>query len=184
MKNSRIVIILLMVFVALAAFLAAQNAQQSSAPPTSQAQQVLSQRIFPDLQINDIQAIRLRSPETGDSFVISRGGDGAWTAPDSSGTLNTTEADNIARTMVLLPYSRTLTVSPGDDLAPYGFTPEGILSVEIIQTDGASHAVAVGYRNPTATGYYGLIDDRPDLYLLDRGAVDFLISRLKSPPVA
>ncbi|MCC6803952.1 MAG: hypothetical protein IT319_13800, partial [Anaerolineae bacterium] len=177
MKNSRTLLILLIVFVALVTLLFMQNNQ----PTTNlNADNSCSYCVFTDIQINDIQAIRLRSPETGQSFTIARDADGNWTAPDSSGTLNTSTAELIARTMIVLPFHRTIPLGASDDKAAYGFTPEGILAVDIVVSNGI-HAVAVGYRTPTSDAYYALVDDRPDMYLLERSAVDFLIAALKTP---
>jgi hypothetical protein len=111
--------------------------------------------------------------------------DGVWTAPGSLGTLDTAQAEAVARTMVLLPYNDVLLEAPTEASLPdFGFTPEGVLSIEILLTDGGAHAVAVGFRTPTEDTYYALVDDRPDLYLLERGAVDYLIKTLREPPVA
>ncbi len=182
MKNTRSVILLLIAFVALATLMMIQNDQRAAAPtPTSP---LMGNAVFTDFTPDDIQAVRLRSPDDGSSFVISRAEDGSWAAPESSGTLNSAEAENIARTMVLLPFSSTLPAPAGADLAGFGFTPEGILSLEVLLTSGNSHIVAVGYRTPTEDNYYALVDERAELYLLARPAVDYLISRLKSPPVA
>lgn len=180
MKNSRLLIILLVVFVALAALLVMQNNQPS---PGAQTISTCENCVFTDVEINDIQAIRLRSPETAQSFTIARNEDGVWTAPESSGTLNPTGAELIARTVAILPFHRTVPLSSTDDKTAYGFTPEGILSVDIVMSNGI-HAVAVGYRTPTSDTYYALVDDRPELYLLERAPIDFLIAALKTPPVA
>lgn len=182
MKSTRVLIVMLMAFVALAALLVYQNDQRNYAPTPTSA--MAANVVFTDFRPDDIQAIRLRSPQDGLSFVVSRDDTGSWTAPESSGTLNTAEAENIARTMVLLPYASTLPAPHTEDLPGFGFTPEGILSIEILLVDGNSHVVAVGYRTPTEENYYGLVDDRQELYLLSRPAVDYLIARLKSPPTA
>jgi hypothetical protein len=179
MKNSRLLILFLMVFVILAALLAFQSFQRTANPPATAIP-----RLFTGVTVDAIQAIRLRAPETGESLVISRADDGSWTAPELSGTLDAAEAENIARTMVLLPYHRTLPLNPDADLTAYGFTPQGILGIEIVLSNGNTHAVAVGFRTPTENAYYALVDDRPDLYLIDRFPIDFLISRLKNPPTA
>jgi len=182
MKSNRSLIIFLMVFVVVAVLVAIQNMQPrvvagpTPTPPDPQT--------FTDFTLNDIQAIRLRSPESNLTFDLARDANGLWTAPNATGTLNTTEANNIAKTMVLLPYSQTLTLKAGDDKKTYGFTPEGILVIEIVLQTGVTHAVEVGYRTPTQENYYALVDDRPDLYLLDRAPIDYLISRLKTPPVS
>jgi hypothetical protein len=181
-KNNRVLIVLLMAFVVLAALLMIQNEQQNASPPTSA---VMANVVFRDFVPADIQAVRLRSPESGETFVISRAedGSGTWTAPERAGALNTVEAENIARTMAVLSVTGTIAMPSEGDLATYGFTPEGILSLEILLSNGLSHVVAVGYRTPTEDNYYAIVDDRSELYLLFRPAIDYLISRLKSPPV-
>jgi hypothetical protein len=181
MKNNRLVLVFLAVFLLLAALLAYQESRptQVDAPTPGERQA----HVFPDLTLNSIQAIRLRSPETSESLILAREMGSAWTAPESSGTLNSTEADNIAKTMVLLPYNDTLAVKSNADLSAYGFTPNGVLSIQILLFNGDSHAVEVGYRNPTEDSYYALVDERPDLYLVERAAIDYLISRVKNPPI-
>jgi hypothetical protein len=180
MKPNRTLILLLMVFVALAAVVAYQNAQRQAelSRPIP-----LTNAVFSSFVADDIQAIRLRSPESGESFSIVRAGDGTWTS-DSSGTLVQDEANGIARTMVAMTYDGSFTLPEGQNLTTYGFTPEGVLSVEIVLSSGESHAVAVGYRTPTEENYYAIVDDRTEVYLILRAPVDYLISRLKSPPIA
>jgi hypothetical protein len=183
MKNNRTLLILLAVFIVLAIVLAYQTSRPI-VQPTAPTPGVSGAHVFPDLTLDGIQGIRLRSPETGATFALARGADGVWTAPGSNGTLDLRGADGIARTMVLLPYNDSLPVPQGADMATYGFTPEGVLSIEILLTGGRAHAVAVGYRTPTEDTYYALVDERPDLYLLERAAVDFLILALREPPIA
>jgi hypothetical protein len=180
MKDSRLLLVLVVIFVVLAAVVALQNRLPTTSPA---ATSTCPNCVFEGLQLDAIQAIRLRSPETGQTFSLARAADGSWTAPDSSSTLDATKAELIARTMLLLPFSRTLALGENDDKTAYGFTPEGILAIEIIES-GSSHAVAVGYRTPTEENYYALVDDRPDLYLLERAPIDYLIAQLMNPPVA
>lgn len=179
MKPNRTLILLLMVFVALAAVVAYQNAQRQAelSRPIP-----LTNAVFSTFVADDIQAIRLRSPESGESFSMVRANDGTWTS--DSGTLVQDEANGIARTMVAMTYDSTFTLPEGQNLTTYGFTPEGVLAVEIVLSNGESHAVAVGYRTPTEENYYAVVDDRTELYLILRAPVDYLISRLKSPPTA
>jgi hypothetical protein len=139
-------------------------------------------RLFPDMAVLDIAAIRLRSPETERVFTIARNAEGVWQAITPSGTLAEEAGSALARTISLLPY--TSVSEAGAALSTYGFTPEGILSVEIVLVDGSGHGVAIGYRTPTATGYYALVDDDPMLYILDRAPIDYLISLLRNPPIA
>ncbi|HVU10055.1 MAG TPA: hypothetical protein VHD90_02205 [Phototrophicaceae bacterium] len=184
MKNIRTLLIFAMIFVVLALLLYVQSKQAPSvivATPT--VGQSVAQ-LFPDLTLDEIQAVQLNSPETGKTFTISRAADGSWTAPINPGKLSQIASNDIAKTMVLLPFSQTMMLKPGDDKSSYGFTPKGVLQIEIILTNGVSHAVEIGYRTPTQDGYYALVDDLPNLYLMERPAIDYLISTLRSPPVA
>lgn len=176
MKRDRRVLILLgAVFVALAALVLLQG-QPAPTSPYSTA------RVFDGFTLDEIQAIRLRNPSGSETFMISRAVDGMWTAPEAAGTLNVGVADLIARTMILLPYINQLDRT-GEPEA-YGFLPTAGLAVEFILANGTTHAIIVGFRNPTETGYYAVVDNREEIYILERAAVDFLISVLRSPPVA
>ena len=184
MKNFRFLLVLLMIFVVLVVLLVVQNKQQDAAVLSTPTPGGFSSPIFADVTLNTIAAIRLRSPETGKTFLLSRATDGSWTAPLNPGKLDPNGANNIAKTMVLLPYNQTLTLPAKADKTVYGFTPSGVLSIEVILTNGVSHAVEIGYRTPTSEFYYALVDDRPDLYLVERAPIDYLIFCIKSPPVS
>jgi hypothetical protein len=174
-RDRRTLLILFGVFVALALLVTLQARPPETSPYSTE-------RVFRGFSVDDIQAVRLHSEPESLTFTISRAADGAWTAPDASGRLNTDVAEVIARTMILLPYVTLL--EAGDDLSVYGFVPLAGLGVEFVLSDGTAHAVVVGFRNPTETGYYALVDERPEIYILERAAVDFLISVLRSPPIA
>lgn len=166
------------VFVILLVITLIQNSQQSD------RDSLPFERVYPELTEADLQAIRLRSPDTNETFTISRALDGSWTATDHEGTLDQTAAATIARTIVLLPFDRTLAMVSDAALEEYGFFADGRLSIEIVLTDGQTHAVLVGSRAPSEVVYYGLVDDRAEIYLLYRGAIDFLSQQLRTPPVA
>lgn len=181
-SGRRTLVLFALIFAALLGLTLLQNRQQAEQPtPTPE---VTFFRVFPDIAVLDIQAIRLRNPAGDESFTINRADDGTWTAPDRAGTLDANAAGSIARTMVLLPYTRTLPLEADAPLETYGFQPTPVLMVEFILVNGEVHAVAVGFRTPSQTGYYAIVDDRPDLYVLERAAVDYLISILRQPPVA
>ncbi len=178
----RTLVIFALIFLVLLALTLVQNRQVAEQPtPTPE---VTFFRVFPDIAVLDIQAIRLRNPAGDESFTISRAEDGTWQAPEFEGTLDENAASSIARTMVLLPYTRTLPLEADTPLDTYGFQPTPVLMVEFILVTGEVHAVAVGFRTPSETGYYAIVDDRPDLYVLERAAVDFLILVLRQPPAA
>ncbi len=158
-----------------------------SHPPTIDAAQVLSSYKLMGqtlgMNVDDVVAIRLRNPHTNATFTLSRDSLGNWTAPDNPGKLDTTAATNIAKTVVLLPYESTIEVKPDTKLADFGFRPDGVFSIEILLRNNTSHAVTIGDLNTTEVSYYGLVDDKKVIYVMERRAIDYLWVQFKNPPV-
>lgn len=182
MKGRGLILGLFVVFIGLLALSLLTNSTQET--PSLPTTTVRLRSVFEELAVTDLQAIRLRSPETGTSLILARGDDGGWIAPDHDGILDAESARAIARTIVLLPYTTTQPIPPIDQLPVYGFMPEGILALEVLLFSGEAHAVAIGYRTPTETSYYAIVDGEDMLYVLERAAVDFLIAMLRNPPIA
>lgn len=139
-------------------------------------------RVFPEVNESDIVAVRLRDPNTEQAFTMTRAEDGIWVTPE--GVPLNENGILIARTLALLPYDRILTILPNADITEYGFAPNGTLRVEIILTDGAVHGVAIGGLASTNLTYYALVDDQPEIYIILRPAVEYLIAQLRNPPTA
>jgi hypothetical protein len=186
--NRRTLLIFILIFVGLAIVtVVIQNPPANPSTPPLPAQEQLSavyeRLVFPDIALVDIQAVRLQNPSGEINFTINRTTDGSWTAPDLAGTLDIDSANNIARTIVLLPALRTLPITDDTDLRQYGFDPVGFMFINVLMVDGSAHSVAVGAINLAETAYYALVDERDELYVIERAAVDFLITQLRSPPV-
>ncbi len=195
--NRRTLFILLIAFAALVAIALFQT-RQSFAPgneatldpsvlPTTNAAQVLSAYTLMGktlgMNVEDIAAVRLRDPVTQKTFTLSRDSAGNWTAPDNPGTLDLIAATNIAKTVVLLPYESTIEVKPDTLLADFGFRPDGVFSIEILLQNKKTHAITIGDLNTSGGSYYGLVDDKKVIYVMERRAIDFLWVQLKKPPV-
>lgn len=138
--------------------------------------------VFPEVRVLDILTINLRDPDSELQFTLTRAPDGTWTTAQP-GTLDAEAASEIARTIVLLPVVRTLAVDTGGDLSQYGFAPNGTIFIQFLTTDEIEHGLAIGGFLPDRSGFYALVDDRPDLYIIPRGPVDYLINALVLPPV-
>jgi len=195
--NRRTLFILLIVFAALV-IIALFQTRRSTAPsseatldssiqPTTNAAQFLSSYSLLGktlgMTVEDISAIRLRDPDTKKTFTLSRDSNGHWTAPENSGTLDLTAATNIAKTVVLLPYESTIEVKPDTPLADFGFQPDGIFGIEVILRTNITHAILIGNLDTSGASYYGLVDDKKVIYVMERRAIDFLLINLKKPPV-
>ncbi|MBZ0277337.1 MAG: DUF4340 domain-containing protein, partial [Anaerolineae bacterium] len=117
-------------------------------------------------------------------FILSRGSDDQWTAPSSSGVLNTDIASSIIRTVILLPYQETLPLMDSTVLSDYGFGDgQQQFVIEILLKTGEGHIVVIGDLTSTRSAYYALVDNADKIYLLERGAVDFLITQWRTPPL-
>ncbi len=195
--NRRTLFILLVTFVALVviAFLqtrpsfapGAESTLDPSIQPTTNAEDFLSEYKLMGttlgMSVDDITAIRLRDPESNQSFAISRDTTGKWISTDSQGSLDPTAADNIAKTVGLLPYEKTIEVTASTSLADFGFMPDGIFSIELLLRDGKTHAIVIGDLTASLQSYYGLVDDKTEIYVLERRAIDFLLIQLNKPPL-
>lgn len=173
-----VLVLLLMALIAVAAFQTQQMTPSESTPSVNYL------RVFPELAVLDIDALRLHDPVSGATFDLARGAEGAWISTSHVGEVDAEAASNIARTLVLLPYSRTIPLPETFDLRDYGFAPNGTLMIQVLTAAGDAHAVAIGGLAPSAAAYYALIDEQPDLYVLERPAVDYLITQLRNPPVS
>jgi hypothetical protein len=145
----------------------------------------LSSYMGPKLKMTvlDIQAIRLREPSTNKAFTISRGTDGQWTAPNSTGKLDPDAASKIAKATVVMQIGSSVSLIEGTKLDQYGFKPNGQLSVEILLRNNQTHIILIGGLSPSQDNFYALVDEEAQVYLLERGAVDYLMVQLKKPPL-
>ena len=152
-------------------------------PPAAPVPTPFLERVFPELAVLDIQAIRLEDPNGGSVFTISRAANGEWTALDTEGVLHAESATLMARTIALLPYQRVIEVNDDNDLTEFGFDPNGQLFIQVLRTDGSANIIAIGGLTASQVAYYALVDEREGLYLIESGPVRFLLNFLQSPPL-
>jgi hypothetical protein len=181
--NRRIVLILGVVFIALAVITYLQNRPAPITPaPEDQFESFVGRDL--NMTVLDIQAIRLRDPKANQSFVISRDATGNWIAPESEGSLDKDTASNIAKTVVLMPYKQTVALTDDTNLTQFGFQPDGTLLVDVVLSKSNNgHVIAAGGLSPDGMEYYVLIDDIQQVFLIQRGPIDYLKSLLSKPPL-
>ncbi len=146
-------------------------------------------RVYPDLAVLEIRAIQLQSPITSESFTMGRAADGSWIAPDLDAPLDQEQASNIARTIVLLPYTYTTPLPEDGNLEQFGFRPYGAFLILVSLNDGSEHAVAIGDPLQAGPEFYACVDDScaddtPEIYIVQRGPVDYLVDFMQTPPLA
>ncbi len=185
MKHNSTVIALGMIFFILLGvfFLQERALQEDMRRPTIEPTAILT-RIFPEMAVIDIDAIRLQDPINDAYLTIARDANDAWVFADGrEGQLDQQTATLIARTMVLLPYRESFTIDNNTDLEQYGFRPTGDFIILILMNDGTEHSVAIGDPTLSSPTFYGVVDDRDEVYLIERPAIDFLVNHFINPPV-
>jgi hypothetical protein len=190
MNNRRTLLALVVIFGVLVIIATLQGnppapgLQSSPLPsPTAAIPQGTLLRVFPDITVLDIQAIRILNPVTGQTFTIQRGQAGQWYAPGIEGELDSSAASGIARTIVLLPYGRSINILATTNLDDYGFGETGQYLIQIILSNGEGHGIIIGAADASDPVYYALVDERDEIFRIERGPVDYLIQFLNSPPI-
>lgn len=193
MRSRRTVILLAAVFVVLVVIAVLQNRtvspfqQMLDSVPQTPGQTTLPTPVFhmiyTDMPVRSLQAIRLHDPITDAAFTLVRNSSGNWTAPGTEGALDKTTASDIAKTVVLLPYLRSLPLESHAKLTDYGFTPMPKMLIELVLINGEQRVIAIGGLVSTNTEYYAVADNRNEVFLLQRGAVEYLYKFIKAPPI-
>lgn len=181
MTSRRGLIALVLIFGGLTLVLLLQGEGNSRQPaPTSISDFA---RIFPELTVLDLAAIRVEDPINGDVFTIARDAGGTWIVPGSAAPLYPDAGTGIARITALLPYQRTLPIPEDGNLRQFGFRSQGNFSIQIILANGIQHFVLIGDALQTGPYFYALVDERSEIYIVQRAPIDFLASLLDAPPI-
>lgn len=138
------------------------------------------QPIFPDMAAVELVSMNIFDAINGAAMTITRDSNGVWFQEETGEAFDAREASLMAETLVMLSYRDVIPLEPDSPLEPYGFDPSAQFFIEFLEADGTPHAVALGDVLPDRTkGYYALVDDRPAIYVIPRGAVDYLIQLLQ-----
>ena len=191
MTNLRTFVLLLVIFVILAVMVVLQStgetptATPAPVPITTPEFQLDGTllRVFPELAVLDIQAMRLEDLTTNTQLTLARDDNGEWTAPELDGELDSEAVSGIARTFALLPYGRSINILNDTEFADFGLNPTGQLLFQILKRNGESHVIAVGNLTSSEASYYTLVDERDEIFEVQRGPIDFLRNHILSPPI-
>ena len=130
MSNYRTLMVLVIIFAVLTTLLALKGDPEvvSFAPPITATQPATNGsllRVFPDLAVLEMQAIRLEDIATGQNLTMIRDEQSNWIIPNSSKVLDSNTASSIARTLAIFPYARSVNILSDTDFKDYGFAPNG-----------------------------------------------------------
>lgn len=185
MRRIPTALILLVLLGALAAVALVQNSQLAgqriarTPTPDPRDVQTVFRNVFPEV----IQAFRIDDPTSDRDLILENDGQGGWRlvgVPDPT-ALDPVVAANLAKTVSFIPYVQILPRTDDMELAHFGLTSETFwLQIQVILTTMETRSIVVGNLVPgTRDGYYALVDDRQEIYILNRGAVEYLAVYLR-----
>jgi len=169
--------ILLGVFIALLALVALQSLRKETPPQESQG---IPNRVFA-WDVTQIQAFSIRDPYTNATRSFQRDAKDHWAfveipeaIPDQEGV------ERIAITISVLPYLEVLDQIPSETYPDYGLSQtDAFLIVVALLKNGEQHTVIIGDVASGNISHYALVDDRPEVYVLDARPIAFLVSIMK-----
>lgn len=170
-------VILGVLFLSMAILALWQSAPRQIAQPTVSPtiDPRLTNRIFSGWSASDIQALRLDDTTSDLDLLLNRTETG-WETGDSTIAIDQTIAEAIAQTLAILPYEAVIANVSTDEYVNYGLENDRIwLQIQVILQSGSGHVIGIGGRVPTdGGGWYAVVDNFPEVYILNKGAVDFL----------
>jgi len=100
---------------------------------------------------------------------------GTWFSPSAQVLVDQTAAEGLVRTLAELPSLGKLEDVTPERYAEFGLSRQDLqMLIQIVRLDGTPHALVIGNRTTDDRAYYALVDDRPEVYLVLRGAVEYL----------
>ncbi len=178
MKRNRSLIFLAGIFLALVVIslivqIAPQASSQISATP-------FYHRVYPELDPATITAIRVIDSEGEGITLRLDTTNERWVYEATGAIFSTDVVDNMTMTLSLLPYLQTLPAPTEAELRSYGLTQDQALFVAAVTEEGQSHALLIGLLTPSETSYYVLVDERPEVYIVERAAIDYIAAVTRS----
>lgn len=173
--------ILLGVFIALLALVALRSRPATpSDPNTPQGVPTLGGTLF-TWRATDIQAFSIRDPYTGVTLSFQRDDNNQWqflempqAAPDQQGV------EQVALTISILPALEALDQVKPEDYPEFGLTQsDAFLILIALLKNGEQHTVIIGDVAAGNISHYALVDDRPEVYVVDARPIAYLVSLVR-----
>ena len=104
-----------------------------------------------------------------------------WISPLSDQSINQQAVQDVAFTLSELPVIDVFDGIEPDRYGEFGLSRvDYLMIIQLVLQDGTPHALIVGQRTSDEQGYYAIVDDRPQVYVLGRGAIEFLAFAVRS----
>lgn len=178
MTQRNTLFILMGVFIGLVILAAIQSARPP-ATPTPSAQGMVN-RLF-SWGVQDIQAFSIRDPYTGASLGFQRDNNDTWTSievPDASADQDA--VNQMGLTLAVMPVLEKLDQVTAADYPEFGLTQtDAFLILIAFLKNGEQHTIIIGDVASGNVSHYALVDDHPEVYLLDARPIAYLVAMLK-----
>lgn len=136
-------------------------------------------RLFQDFGPTEVVGFSMLDPDTGATFSLLREGN-AWNSLEFGSGLDSSVAGSLVLTAAVLPYLEKVSDIQPENYGDFGLTQErAFLVLGIVLRNGGQHGVIIGDVAPGNTGHYALVDDRPEVYLLDARPIAYMVSYLR-----
>jgi hypothetical protein len=169
------VLFMVLLGVALAQTISLNNTFNASLTPTLDQRIVNS--LFREWNEDNVVAVRLDDPINDIDMVINRVNTTQWQLQgEAVEQINQETLNLIVKTVAYIPFTDILTDIPDTNLSNFALTEDLIwLQIQVILDNNDTHVIALGARVPTVDGgYYALVDERSEVFVLNRGAIDYL----------
>jgi len=176
--NTRNTIILVVVLIALGAYVyfgEMGSGQTPSATPTPSVSTLWS---LPADHINRLEVHDLQTKQEA-RLVKDSGGTWQIEAPITD-TADATRLNSLTSRLAKITASRVIT-NPPADLAPFGLVTH-TMTVDIGLTENQTQTLQVGDKNPQGFSYYVQQNDNPAIYLVTSSLIDDLRRLITKPP--
>ncbi len=176
--NTRNTIILVVVLIALGAYVyfgEMGSGQTPSATPTPSVSTLWS------LPADHINRLEVHDLQTKQEARLVKDSGGAWQieAPITD-TADATRLNSLTSRLAKITASRVIT-NPPADLAPFGLVTH-TMTVDIGLTENQTQTLQVGDKNPQGFSYYVQQNDNPAIYLVTSSLIDDLRRLITKPP--
>lgn len=159
--------------------------------PTASTSPTPAPLLFEGLTGGEIVALQLSDPHSQLRLTLEYTNTGWQALEYADQTVSQQDISYILTTLANLPYQRSFAIENTTSLGQYGFFPNGqyLFRIQFITMDGNSHIIAVGnpssdHLTPTPNqAFYALVDEVPQMYLVNASAIYYLIDKMSNPPL-
>ncbi|MFN8375001.1 MAG: DUF4340 domain-containing protein [Anaerolineae bacterium] len=174
-----LLVLSLVVIIAISIF---SNQPPAAATPTPTVAGTSTGPVFASIDTSTVNRFEVRDLNSGQGTVMTRDAALVWSVTEAI-TPGTTAVDQ-ARINTQLGNFTTLNATDrftATNLADFGLDAPDY-TISITRLDGTINTVRVGNTNPGASRYYVMVDNQPDVILVQQASIAGMTSMITNPP--